>query len=535
MAARITPERRRGRDRMLPSGLLALLAFILWMFWKYVGGAGGFLPGTGFGADSRESAESRPRGVQIDALSTIRQSLVQRPVPPPSVAESRPPMRATATVTPSSPGGEWKDVKVRVDPSVAPRGAAQIEVLRGPGNGAMTLKLEAGQATIPAVRRGETLTIRILEDGAPSVADEVVANDGEQALDFRTRARITGIATFADGAPPGDRELEARIFRSGQAVEIVGFRTAADGAVDLVAPPGLDLLLELRPKGSDAGSDLAALVFQREILQSGDTWQLGPVAFEAQTVLAEGVVEDAQGTPAAGASVQVLPLRLPTRELAARTDQSGRFVVKGPPAADEFDVFASTESGAARLDAPARKGATGLRLVLAPAGSVRGTIASPAAALNPLLRVELQTARNNVFTTSRVHADGSFELLHVPAGRWTLVVAAPDAAPQPLADVEVPAGSPSADARLAAVPVKTGLAAATLHVIDGSGAPIRGALAELSFGPTQTLRVNTNDSGDASVVAPPNASVPLSVEAPGFARHRAPWDGKQAVVLQPAK
>jgi hypothetical protein len=144
---------------MLPSGLLALLAFILWMFWKYVGGAGGFLPGTGFGTDSRESAESRPRGIQIDAHSTVRQSLVQRPLPPPAVAESRPPMRATATVSSASAGGEWKEVKVRVDPSVAPRGAAQIEVLRGPGNGTLTHKLEAGQATIPAVRRGVTLTI----------------------------------------------------------------------------------------------------------------------------------------------------------------------------------------------------------------------------------------------------------------------------------------------------------------------------------------------------------------------------------------
>jgi hypothetical protein len=520
---------------MLPSGLLALLAFILWMFWKYVGGAGGFLPGTGFGTDSRESAESRPRGVQIDTLSTVRQSLVQRPLPPPSVAESRPPMRATATVTPSSPGGEWKEVKVRVDPAGAPRGATQIEVLRGPGNGAMTVKLEAGQATIPAVRRGETLTIRILEDGAPSVAGEVVANDGEQTLDFRSNARITGTATFSDGAPPGDRELEARIFRSGHAVETIGFRTAADGAIDLVAPPGLDLLLELRPKGSEAGSDLAALVFQREALQSGDTWQLGPVAFEAQAVLAEGVVEDAQGAPAAGASVQVLPLKLPNRELAARTDAQGRFVVKGPPNADEFDVFASTESGAARLDGPARKGATGLKLVLAPAGDVRGTVASPAPALNGLLRVELQTARGNVFTTTRVHADGSFEILHVPAGKWTLVVAAPDAAPLSLEGIEVTAGASGADSRLASVPVKTGLAAATLHVIDGSGAPVRGAVAELSFGPTRTLRVTTDASGDASVVAPPNAPVPLTVEAPGFTRHRAPWDGKQAVVLQPAK
>lgn len=534
MAARITPERRRGRDRMLPSGLLALLAFILWMFWKYVGGAGGFLPGTGFGSDSRSTAESRPRGVQIDAHSTIRQSFVQRSLPPPAVAESRPPMRATATVTPSSPGGEWKDVKVRVDPKGAPRGAAQIEVLRGPGNGTMTLKLEAGQATIPAVRRGETVTIRLLEDGAPSLAGEVVANDGEQTLDFRANARITGTATFSDGAPPQDRELEARIFRSGHPVDPIAFRTGADGAIDLAAPPGLDLLLELRPKGSDAGSDLGALVFQRAVLQSGDTWQLGPVAFEAQAVLADGVVVDAQGAPAAGASVQVLPLKLPTRELGARTDESGRFVVKGPPAADEFDVFASTEAGAACLDAPVHKGATGLKLVLAPAGSLRGTAASPAP-LSPLLRVELQTARGNVFTTTLVHADGSFELLHVPAGKWTLVVAAPDAAPQPIEGIEVPAGAPSTDQRLASVPVKTGLAAATLHVIDGSGAPVRGAMAELTFGSIRTLRVTTDDAGNAAVVAPPGASVPLTVEAPGFARHRAPWDGKQAVVLQPAK
>jgi hypothetical protein len=293
-------------------------------------------------------------------------------------------------------------------------------------------------------------------------------DDGERPLDLRAKARITAKAVFSDGTPAGDRELEARIFRTGQPPENLAFRTLADGAIDFETAAGLDVLLELRPKGAAAGSDLAAVVFQRDVLDSAETWDLGPATFEPQVLLAEGLVEDARGAPVAGASVQVLPLHLPTRELGARTDQSGRFVVRGPPAADEFDVFASTESEAGRLDAPARKGASGIRLVLSPAGRIRGRAASPTPALNALLRIELQTARNNVFTTARVLTDGSFELLHVPAGRWTLVLATPDATPERLEGLEVLSGAECADPRLASVPVNTSLVPASLRVMEAS-------------------------------------------------------------------
>jgi Carboxypeptidase regulatory-like domain len=517
---------------MLPSGLLALLALILWTFWKYVGGAGGFFLGEGVGTDTRETAASRPTGIEADRDSTVRRAFAQVPRSPASPAESRPPMRATATVKPKAgASAEWKEVIVRLDQAGAAPGSRQVEVLQGPGNGTFTVKMEAGEATIPAVRQGEQLTLKILEDGAPVAAGELVVDEGEHALDLRKKARITGRAEFSDGAPPGDRELDARIFRAGHPAVDLAFRTRADGTIDLEAPPGIDLLLELRPKGAAAGSDLGAVVFQRAVLETGDLWELGPIAFEPQVVLAEGVVEDARGAPAAGASVQLLPIKLPTRQLGARTDAAGRFVVRGPAVAAIFDVFAATESEAARLDA-AVKGATGLKLVLAPAGRIRGTAASPTPALNPLLRVELQTANNNVFTTTPVLPDGSFELLHVPAGRWTLVIAAPDSPPAPLEGIEVPAGGPSADARLAAVPVKTNLVPASLKVIDSSGAPVPEAVVELKFGQTRSLRTTTDASGSASVVARPDATVPLTVEAPGFPRLREPWDGKQAVVLK---
>jgi Carboxypeptidase regulatory-like domain len=534
MAAKITPKRSSGRDRMLPSGLLALLALILWTFWKYVGGGGGFFPGTGLGTESRPFGASRPTGLEPDPGSTVRRAFAQRLVPPPDAGESRPAStaQATATVKPAANGSDEREVKVKL--GGASRGGGRVEVVRGSGGPAMTVRLEAGEATIPGAKKGESLNVRILEDGAPAVSGTIAVEDGERSLDLRSSARVVGRAGFTDGTPAGDREMEAKVYRQGHAAERIPFRTGPDGAIALEAPAGIDLLIELRPTGAAAGSDLAPVVFQRETLESGETWDLGSAAFETQVVLAEGVVEDEKGAPVAGASVQLLPLGLPTREIGARTDDAGRFTAKGPAAAETFDVIATTESDAARLAAPAKKGATGLKLVLAPAGRIHGTAASPAPVLNSLLRVELHAGHDNVFTTTRVLEGGSFELLHVPAGRWTLVLTAPDADPVTLEGVDVPAGAPSGDPRLAAVPVRTGLVPARLRVVDASGAGIGGARVELAFPRARTLRTTTDATGAAAVAAPPEGSVTLAVEAPGYGRHRAPWDGKQAVVLKVA-
>src|SRR5262249_35827282 len=159
------------------------------------------------------------------------------------------------------------------------------------------------------------------------------------------------------------------------------------------------------------------------------------------------------------------------------------------------------------------KGTTGVKLVLAPAGRIQGAVALPNPALASLVRVELQTEHGNAFTSTSLAADGAFTFPHVPAGRWTIVAAAPDATPEPGAGIEVPEGGASADPRLAAVPVRTALAAAPLRVVDASGAPVAEARVEVVLSPNASLGAVTDASGVANVVAPPQGEVPVVIEA----------------------
>src|SRR5262249_33933626 len=154
-------------------------------------------------------------------------------------------------------------------------------------------------------------------------------------------------------------------------------RTDAHGAFKVPVSSGRDLLLELSPRGTVKGQDVAPLVFERDVLEAGSTWDLGAdaVTFQREVVLAEGVVTDRGGDAVANASVTALPIGQSTRALTTRSDASGQFVVKGPPDVREIDLFASTENDAARLPGPTASGAKGIKLALAPAGRIAGSIA----------------------------------------------------------------------------------------------------------------------------------------------------------------
>lgn len=542
MAATI-PDRRKRRRAGAPwtLGLLALL----FVFWRYIGGPGGWIPGSGAGTETRDAANSRPaRSDGASQGSTARRvvtaQFVAPPTPPPAagrLAGGQSQIRARAVVArPSKAASPGSHVSIELTRDGKRfEGAGRIEVTRvrdGERGAPARYPIAGGKATIPGAPAGERFRIRILPEGEPEAAGEFVVEEGEHSVDLFGRATIRGRASFEGGVPAASQDFAAKLFRIGREGEEIAFKSQADGSFAIEASCGQDVLLEIRPRGSIAGADAAALVFDRPLLEAGATWDLGPdpIVFEREVVLAEGVVSDAQGNPAAGATVFALPIRLPVRALVARADASGRFSVKGPPGADACELFATTENDGARLDALVTKGSTALALTLAPAGSIRGRIASPAHGLNPLLRVELQTERRNVFTTTSVGPGGGFDFPHVPAGRWSVVVTGPRIEARELAGIDVPPGGPSPDGRLQEVALGPGLAAATLLVIDDSGAPVPDAAVEVLLGHAASLCARTDASGAVAVVVPA-VPVPVTVLAKGFDAVHETWDGRRTITL----
>jgi hypothetical protein len=393
--------------------------------------------------------------------------------------------------------------------------------------------IEGGRAIVRGARPGDRLIVRSVAEGESTLGGEVPFEDGVHPLTLTDRAAIRGQAAFSESQPAAGQEMVATFSRAHDSSIAITFRTDAEGAFSFEAPAGHDVLVELRASGTAAGADVDARVFHRPMLEPCTTWDLGRVAFEQLVMMAEGRVEDADGRPVPDATVLVLPIALETRALTGRTDPEGRFQVRGPAQPGPIEVFAMTEDSAGRTAEAVRQGATGVRLVLQPAGSVRGRVASPASSLNPLLRIELRTELGNLYATTPVLSDGTFEFPHVAAGRYALVVEAPDRRSEGLSPIEVSAGAASPDPRLGLVRVSTELVPARLRVVDASGAPAPGARVEVLLTPSATLLARTGPDGSADVVVPKEGTAALAVALAGFESHRAPWDGRRVVTLVP--
>jgi hypothetical protein len=543
------PNRRKRRSAGGPWSLV-LLALLL-AFWKFVGGAGGWFPGSGAGDDRKDRGDSRPAASRAETRgTTVRQALMDSTLggsssPARPVRGAATSLKARVKVTPARDparaGGHDVTVSVMKD-GRALDVPARVELVPasqpGPPDGRPVAAQTTadGRATMAAPSGAGKIRVRVIADGQPAVSGEIAVREGEIDVDLTGHASVVGRARFADGTAAGDQDLLARLFRAGQPDERRDLATDSEGAFRFEAPAGRHVLLELLPHDSVKGADIAPLVFDRPALEPGSTWDLGTVTFQRELVLAEGVVQDKNGAGVPKASVIALPTQNSKRALAARTDEAGRFVIKGPPEIEAFEVFASTENEAASVaGAPPKRGAADLKLVLAPAGRIEGAVRSPAAQLNALLRVELLTGQENLFLSTHVNPEGTFEFPHVPAGQhWKVSVVGPDGrSPAPRA-ITVPEGGASTDASLKAIAVETQLAPARLRVIDSSGAPVPDARVEVELTADARLRARTDKDGVAEVLyAPrPDGDVVVAVEAAGFQARRGPWDGRSAVTLQ---
>ena len=164
-------------------------------------------------------------------------------------------------------------------------------------------------------------------------------------------------------------------------------------------------------------------------IRAGAETDLGTVRLEPGAAV-RGRLLDPDGSPAAGAKIYAGLERLPER---GQPDASGRFALRGLAPAEGFLRVALAGCEVLVLPWQAAAGATAdlpdARLRRA-AGTVRGRARARSGAIPPDARATLSYEAAMGFAgidrEAPVGADGAFEFLAVPAGRWRLSVSVPD-------------------------------------------------------------------------------------------------------------
>jgi hypothetical protein len=275
-------------------------------------------------------------------------------------------------------------------------------------------------------------------------------------------AVLRGRALDGAGAPLCERELCAHLGTAEQRVW-----TSAEGrfALPTEIAAGLcaseDLVLQL------PGQSLARVRLPVELLAGSN--ELGDCVLRELPLLAAGQVVDQAGQPIAGALVRA-------REGAAETltNAAGGFEIRGELASEEWSLRAEFE-GLVGSPLSVRPPARDLRLVLGPGAALEGRVL-----LDPSLQQSLvllvaaregDTARD---ATTVLAPDGQFMLGDLAPGRYSLrVVYAADASElAALAGLEVRAGAPTRDARLAPLDLRARERLLELELVDGRGLPI---------------------------------------------------------------
>lgn len=234
-----------------------------------------------------------------------------------------------------------------------------------------------------------------------------------------------------------------------------------------------------------------------------------PLAVSLEPDLAlTGVVVDEAGAPVAGAeiapSVKNRP-GLPTstmmrifrnRGSLTRSDRDGRFRLGGLVAGVDYELrvtkdgFAPSRVQAVIPDGAPGRPATPLRLVLERGRSVFGLVLDPdrrpvagaqvtlqasVAAGPDRFRAALRPESQDTFEAV-TKADGRFDLLHLPAGRYDLTARARGWAPLTVPTVEIPDAKRATD--LGTLVLTPGVALEG-SVVDSAGQPVEGAAVHL--------------------------------------------------------
>ena len=333
-----------------------------------------------------------------------------------------------------------------------------------------------GAFAVYGVAPGQYQAVAHHPDFAPAVSDPFAV---ERDAEARALLVLFPAATV-HGRLLGTADRPAR----GRVVvrEIAGAPAPDVLEADLAAEAGEDGVFRLRvgPGSYVAEARAPGYALRRidlDVPAAGEGVDLGDVALEVGITI-RGRVRDAGGHAVEGAEVNGYSQENPTQPLTARAEADGTYVMAGL-GPGLYDLSATAPGmGMARRKADA--GAAGVDFVLAPAGSITGTVVDEGGkpvdgfrvSARPTGRQATSGGRSDTFGA----ADGRFSLEDVSEGEYVLDVNAPDRAPAAVSGIKVAAGR-TADVgtvRLSAGGTVRGL------VVDAASAPVMGASVTVS-------------------------------------------------------
>jgi hypothetical protein len=332
---------------------------------------------------------------------------------------------------------------------------------------------------VEVAREGSSARLEARAAGPRSPGEEVELRlpvEGDSAI-------LRGRVLDAAGAPLGARELCARLEEAqGDPAARREWRlwTGADGRFALLTAPRTALpagarlaLVALGPDGAELA--IARLALPPE-LRAGSC-ELGDCVLRDLPLAAAGEVVDDGGQPVAGALVHA---SLAERALAStRTDESGRFAIRGEAAGQELWLSAE-KSGLAGEPLAVHAPAPGLRLVLGRTGAIEGSVRLDASLERALVLVqaELEALEPEPRLAGPVAAvlgpDGRFALPGLRPGSYCVRVvhAASAGTLASVAGLRVVAGQTLRDPRLDPLDLRGGQRLLELELCDEHGLPV---------------------------------------------------------------
>ena len=239
------------------------------------------------------------------------------------------------------------------------------------------------------------------------------------------------------------------------------------------------------------------------------------LALEADVVVLHGRVVDGRGFPVAGARVKVRSLRSRT-PMSQATDSAddGTWTLEGMPP-PPYSVEADHPDYAVTLLPRVSDARAEIRIALVPGAAIRGVVNDGFSGLG-VEGVHLRLTCGATMFDTETRADGTYEILRVPAGRHAIAATHSAYVPAQIEAIVALRGRDLADVDAPALTLQAG---GTLsgEVVDALGAPVSGAevvVAAVGVAPDWSRATRTDPQGRFTLAGVPAGEVWPSARHP---------------------
>ncbi len=403
---------------------------------------------------------------------------------------------------------------------------------------------EDGLAVFEHVEAGGMLGVLVNTAGGHEPVREIVAGPGPGET-VRVELRLPDTVPVLVGRlldpseqPVSDAVVEARV----ETVDKRGrmrnlsrsrLRTEHDGSfrypLQRLALEQTGRVLVIEREGTSSGEQLGARIELALVLRPGPN-ELGDVILAPPPLLVAGRVESETGASVAGAELRLYfqtpgdgASWRPLWAFGTNADHEGAFAIRGWVAPGRLAVDARHPSHRPSDRLVVERGERDARLVLLAAGAIAGRVVLsegvPAKRIVVGVRDPAAPASEGVPHSARPDADGSFEILAVSPGTWTVQIDAPDTVVT-FDGVLVEAGETTRDPRLAEIDLRDLVFSFVLGVFDPEGAPVPGPRA-VTIRPVPPGGPRTTWGRDGRIeILSITPAVDVTVQANGFRTRR---------------